>query len=77
MQIIGVNYSYVMLLEKGAWSMELQATKRVYKYIRKVNHKLPKKATQNIGFKGQTNKRRNLSSCWVLDIMKWFKRWCV
>ena len=47
---LGAKYStsyFVMLLEIGAWPMELSAMQRVYKYVTKVknmpDHKLPKK----------------------------------
>ena len=53
----------------------------VYKYITKVknmlDHRLPKQAWI-LGCNIQkTNKSKMLSSSWVLNIMKWFKRWGV
>ena len=41
------------------------------------NHRLPKQAC-NIGCKVQKSSKRSILSIgWVLDIMKWFKRWGV
>ena len=54
-------------------------TQRVYRYITKVknmpNHQLSHMAW-NVGCKLQKNhKSKFLSSSWVVDIRKWFRRW--
>ena len=54
---------------------------RVYIYIKNVkntpNHRLLHLAW-NIGCKLQKNRKNKIvSSCWVVDIKKWFKRWDV
>ena len=78
---LGENSSisyFVKLLETHAQPIEVLAMQIVHKYITKVknmpNHRLPKQKW-TIGCKVQkTNNSKILSSCWVLDIMKWFKR---
>ena len=69
------------LYQKQAWPIEGLAMQRVYEYITKVmnmpDHRLHKQA-RNIRCKVQkTNKSKIISSGWVLDIMKTFKRWGV
>ena len=59
--------------------LEVLTMQRVYKYITKVknmpDHRLPKQAW-SIGCKVQeTNSSKIISSAYVVDIMKWFKRW--
>ena len=67
-----------MLLKTGARPIELLALQRVYKYITKVknmpNHQLLHLAW-NVGCKLQNNhKSKILTSGWVVDIRKWFRR---
>ena len=68
-----------MLLETGSWFTEVITMQRVYKYItdikNKPNHRLPKQAwTINCKIQ-KTNKSKILSSGWMPDILRWFKRW--
>lgn len=67
----------VMLPEIGDWPIELLALPRVYSYIAKVNnilyHRLP-----NLTWRASYAVQKTiLSSSWVLEIKKWFKRWDV
>ena len=71
----------VMLLETGIRFIEILALQRVYRYLIKTRnmpkHRLPYLAW-NVGGKPQKNhKSKTLSSGWVLDIRKWFRRWGV
>ena len=68
------NIVSFMLLETGAWSMEVLPMQRVYNYITEVknmpDHKLPKKAW-NVGCKvRKTNKIQIISFGRMLDVVK-------
>ena len=69
-----------MLLEACAQLLQTLPMQIVFKYITNFknmpNHILPKHA-RSIGCKVQKTKGKFLSSSWVVDIMKWLKKWGV
>ena len=70
----------VTLLETHVWPIDMLALQREYIFTtvkNMPNHRLPH-LSLNVGCKLQKNhKSKILSSGWVVDIRKWFRRWDV
>ena len=71
----------LMLLETGRRPIEIYAMVRVLRYVTRIHqmndNRLPKKAWAASTCLQKTKKSKVLSTGWVLDLQKWFKRWGV
>ena len=71
----------VLLLETGNMPLEMQALKRMFKYIMKIklmpNTRIPRRAWESGCALQKTKKSKFISSSLIQDIRKWFAKWNV